>query len=282
MTPPVGIVREARRPPGWRAPGPAPAGSAGRADLEPGEGEDLCYLTGDWRIFQRQHGHRWSLDDLVTAWSAAEAVAGRGVRRHVDIGCGIGSVLMMIAWRFPAARSVGVEAQSLSAGLARRSVAWNGAEGRVEVRLGDLRDPAMLPEAGAFDLVTGTPPYIPIGHGTVSDREQCGPCRHEQRGGIEAYCQAAARLLEPDGRFVVCESAPQVVRVQRAAQESGLSILRRRDVIGREAREALFSVYLMAPGGGPTVVDAPLVVRDRAGARTADCVAMRAAMGMPP
>ncbi len=281
MTHAGGIVREARRPPGWCAPGPPAAGPGARADLWPGEGEDLCYLTGDWRIFQRLDGHRWSLDDLVTAWYGAEAVATRGVSRHADIGCGIGSVLMMIAWRFPAASSMGVEAQTLSAGLARRSVAYNGAEARVEVRDGDLRDPESLP-AGVFDLVTGTPPYIPIGHGTVSDKEQCGPCRHEMRGGIEDYCLAAARLMSADGRFAVCESAPQVERVGRAAEAAGLTILRRRDVVPRVGRQALFSVYVMARGGGPSMVEPPLVVRDRDGARMPDYAGVRAAMGMPP
>ena len=28
-------------------------------------------LAGDWRIWQRKHGHRWSTDDLLFAWLAA-------------------------------------------------------------------------------------------------------------------------------------------------------------------------------------------------------------------
>src|SRR5581483_9434041 len=97
-----GIVRPARRPAGWRAPGPAPAG----VDVTPGVAEDLCWLAGDWRILQRVDGHRWSLDDLVTAWRAAETVAATPPARFADLGCGIGSVLMLLAWRFPAACGV--------------------------------------------------------------------------------------------------------------------------------------------------------------------------------
>jgi tRNA1(Val) A37 N6-methylase TrmN6 len=40
----------------------------------------------------------------------------------LDLGCGIGSVLLMLAWRFPDAAVVGVEAQALSLDLARRSI----------------------------------------------------------------------------------------------------------------------------------------------------------------
>src|SRR6185295_18374319 len=139
---PTGVVRPARRPAGWVAPGPSPSGDAA---LGPRAGEDLCYLTGEWRIFQRLDGHRWSLDDLVTAWSAAAACT-RPPSRIADLGCGIGSVLMMLAWRFPTASVVGVEAQETSVDLARRSLAWNGAADRVVVRHGDLRDPSTFPE----------------------------------------------------------------------------------------------------------------------------------------
>ena len=108
--------------------------------LGPRAGEDLCYLAGDWRILQQTAGHRWSLDDLVTAWVAAEVAAPRPPARFLDLGCGIGTVLMLLAWRFPAARGVGIEAQPASVDLARRSLAWNDAATRCEVRCGDFRD----------------------------------------------------------------------------------------------------------------------------------------------
>ena len=126
----AGIVRPARRPPGWRAPGPPPTTPCDQPHVWPRAGEDLCYLCGDWRILQLVDGHRWSLDDLVTAWVAADEVARAGPRRIVDLGCGIGSVLLMLAWRFPATEVVGVEAQLVSVNLARRSLAWNGVEKR--------------------------------------------------------------------------------------------------------------------------------------------------------
>jgi tRNA1Val (adenine37-N6)-methyltransferase len=191
-------VRTAKRPAGWIAPGPTPAGPGDREDLWPAEDEDLCYLAGDWRIFQKLDGHRWSLDDLLTAWFAVQH-APDPVLHALDLGCGIGSVLMMTAWALPNARCVGVEAQVVSAGLARRSVAYNGEASRVEVIDGDLRDLSALDPALSFDLVTGTPPYIPPGEGVISDKIQCGPCRFELRGGVEVYVEAAAKRLAAEG-----------------------------------------------------------------------------------
>lgn len=282
-----GIVRAARRPEGWVAPGPQPAGPGERDDLWPAAGEDLCFLTGDFRIFQRLDGHRWSLDDLVTAWFAAHEVAPKietGVARALDLGCGIGSVLMMVAWCLPQTRMWGVEAQTLSFELAQRSLAYNGLLTRVQIQPGDLRDPAVVPD-GPFDLITGTPPYFDVTDGVVSDLPQKGPCRFELRGGVEAYCEAAARVLAPHGRFVVCEDARQDARVLAAATQAGLVVFRQLVVIPKQGKAPLFTVHALAhatdvPSSAPIVER--LTVRDDNDRRTPDFVALRRSMGMPP
>lgn len=279
-----GIVRPARRPNGWTPPGPPPA-AVPDAALGPRPGEDLCYLAGDWRIFQQVAGHRWSLDDLVTAWVAANVVAARRPERILDLGCGIGTVLMLLAWRFPDARGVGVEAQAASADLARRSLAWNGAADRCEVHHGDFRESAMVPERRAFDLVTGTPPYLTPGHATASRRAQCGPCHFEERGGIEDYCEVAARLLAPGGRFVVCAAALQHERVLAGSAAAKLAVIHAVDVVPSAGKRALFAAYVLRHDGeaaaAPTTRER-LVVRDGAGRWTGAFLALRAAMGMPP
>jgi tRNA1Val (adenine37-N6)-methyltransferase len=279
-----GIVRPARRPADWVAPGPRPK-TPDRQDIWPNEGEDLCYLAGDFRILQRVDGHRWSADDLVTAWYAAEAVASAPPRRVVDLGCGIGTVLLFVAWYFPSASVSGVEAQEISAGLARRSLVWNGVDDRCAVHLGDLRDPTLAERFGGVDLVTGTPPYMPVGTGVESSRVQCGPCRFEWRGGVEEYALSASRLLAPGAPFVGCCAARQRSRVTEGAARAGLVIERWRDVVPRDGKEALFSVYVMRKpiSGADQLVrdEPPLVLRDKDGRFTNAFNEVRRAMGMP-
>ena len=280
-----GIVRAPRRPPGWTAPGPPPSDWDDPA-LRPRAGEDLCWLAGDWRILQRLDGHRWSLDDLATAWFAAETVAAQPPRRYADLGCGIGSVLLLVAWRFPGARALGVEAQEVSWALARRSVAGNGVRARCEVRRGDLRDSGVVPEGAVFDLVTGTPPYLPPGTGRESARVQCAPCRIEHRGGIEDYCAAAARLLAPGGWFVTCAGGTQTPRVLDAAHGAGLRVLRSRAVIPRAGKAPLLAVHALqraepASQGAEVAQLPPLTVRDADGRWTSEFRALRRDMGMP-
>ena len=283
LSPRAGILRAARRPAGWVAAGPAPQTPEDPGDLWPGPGEDLCWLAGNWRILQRLDGHRTSLDDLVTAHLAASLVASPAHSRWLDLGTGVGSVALFLAWRFPQARGLGVEVQALSAAMARRSFAWNGAADRVEIRDGDFRDPALLAGQGPFDLVTGTPPYFPIGSGPQSDRTQRAPCRFEHHGGVEVYCEAAARVLAPNAPFVACEAWTQRERVEPAGRAAGLSLTHWREVIPREGKSPLFVVFAMTAASQPgaLVKPSPLVVRDRQGRRTSEFAAVREAMGMP-
>ncbi len=288
ISPRGGLVRATRRPDGWIASGPQPRPPEDRDQLWPDAEEDLCWLCGDWRILQRTEGHRFSLDDLVTAHFAARIAGGPSATtfppRILDIGCGIGTVLLMMAWRFPRAHVLGVEAQEVSAGLARRSIAWNGVSDRCQVVSGDLRDAALLSAAPLFDLVTGTPPYFPRGTGPESDQVQRGPCRFEHRGGIEDYCLAAVNRMALGSSFVACAAATQIDRVIAAAAGANLVVERLREVIPRAGKPPLVIVFSMRHRGEAqrTIDEPPLVVRDAGGRRTDEFVALRTDMGMPP
>jgi tRNA1(Val) A37 N6-methylase TrmN6 len=55
---------------------------------------------------------------------------------------------MMVAWGLPATSCTGIEAQECSVALARRSLAYNGADERCRVVQGDLRHLGVLPAGG--------------------------------------------------------------------------------------------------------------------------------------
>lgn len=274
------IMRKRKRPdddkpqksfPGWLPVGPIPSGDGGKQQLMRHDGEDLSFLTGQWKIFQHVDTHRYSTDDVVTAWVAWRI--GKllpQVKSTADIGCGLGSVLLMTAWLHPTAKCTGIEAQSTRAGMAARSVEYNGCNDRVRVINGDLRDEAVhalalgvdgvagSSTASAFDVVTGTPPYFDVStagtdkpsHGAVPAEPGAARCLFEYRGGIEAYCEAAARLMcRPHGVFIVCETSLALERGYRAADAAGLSVIARIDCVPKEGKPPLFYVAVMCRKG---------------------------------
>jgi len=264
-----------------------PADPADPVDLSPVELrlDDLSLdrLTADVSVFQRKKGHRFSSDDVITAWVAMQVCP--APERVLDLGCGLGSVLLHLAWSVPAATLVGVEVQEVSFALLQRNVAHNRLGGRVAIHHGDFLDPALqhlLAANGPFPLVTGTPPYFPTGTATHADDDQRARARMETRGGIEAYIATGARLLADDGWLVVCGDADAEPRLDQTADTEGLAVAARYVVIPREHRPPLFTVWaLRRTHLGDTCADHVLTLRDEHGERTADAKTLRAFSGFP-
>jgi tRNA1Val (adenine37-N6)-methyltransferase len=235
-------------------------------------------LTRDVRVFQRAKGHRFSSDDVVTAYLAYRAAP--AARRVLDLGCGLGSVLLHLAWKLPDAELVGIEAQAESFQLLERNVARSGFASRIRIEHGDLREPAWPERLGTrFELISGTPPYFPPDAALDAQDRQRALARVEYRGGIEAYIGAGAKLLDPAGALVVCGDARALQRTTLAAQAAGLSIQSRCDVVARAGREPLFSVWTLRFDTGSFHLET-LTLRDAAGAPTSDALLLREFSGI--
>jgi tRNA1Val (adenine37-N6)-methyltransferase len=265
---------------GWRRPGPVPPGGV---DVE--EGETLDYLCGWWRIFQYAKGHRYSTDDVLTAWYGS-TVAPR-VDRAADLGSGIGSVALLAAWRLPGATFCTVEAQEISIRLARKSVRYNGVESRFTLFHGDLRDASILANEAPFDLVTGSPPYWPEGTASEAQHEQAVPARIEVRGSVADYAVAASRILAPGGIFTFVFPAIQLDRALDALRDAKLALVRRRDVIFKEAEPPMITLFAATregdiPATYQSFVEPPLVIRARDGSVPREYSAIRMSFGFPP
>lgn len=248
------------------------------ADLDPRPDESLDRLVGDWHILQLRRGHRFSTDDLVCAWRGT--LAAPGARRYLDIGCGIGSVAMSALYRLPAdATVIGVEAQEVSVALARRSVARNGLAGRARILHGDLRDPEVLDAGLRFELITGSPPYIPLGTGVVSPVPQRAGARMELRGSVYDYCEAAKRWLAPGGRFCFVMAAADA-RTEDAPLKAGLQVVERFDYVFARGRDPLVCTLICAHAEeelGPRA-EGRLVIRGPDGEWTDEYLAFREEM----
>jgi tRNA1(Val) A37 N6-methylase TrmN6 len=264
---------------GWRRPGPLPPRGV---SIE--EGESLDYLCGWFRIFQYERGHRYSTDDVLTAWYATQWAP--RVSRAADLGSGIGSVALICAWRLPGATFCTVEAQAMSARLARKSIRYNGVESRFTVYEGDLRS-SILADEEPFDLVTGSPPYWPASAATGAAHPQAVPARIEIRGSVFDYAAAAARILATGGMFVFVFPFIQRERAEEALASNGLVLLRRRDVVFKDAEPPMISLFAAMraadlPPGREAWIEPPLIIRTKTGSVHPEYAAIRISFGFPP
>ena len=269
--------------PSFIAIGPMPVGDRGLPHLLEKEHEDLCYLVGNWKIFQNIGRHRYSTDDLVTSYVACKEAQRLGLdvsRPHfvLDMGCGLGSVLLTNAWQLPNAVCIGLEAQTDRYTQALRSIEYNVGnfpveQTRIRIYNTDIRYPSegiLSSEElkSGFDLITGTPPYFPTRLGAFPGCMESAGCLFELRGGVEVYCEAASRFLRPPGCkkraesassssdnddnnndyeypsvFVMCNTSLASSRVYLSCQTNSLSVIKRCDVVPLAGKLPLFSVF---------------------------------------
>ena len=270
---------------GWTTPGVIPPGADDSPGLAPDETLDA--ISGHFRIFQLRHGHRFSTDDVLTAWYGTTWAPCPA--RVLDLGSGIGSVGMIAAWRLPGARLLAVEAQQESVRLARRSAAYNGLDARCEIRLADFRTAEAFQPGEQFDLVLGSPPYFPLGSGIEGDHPQKVACRFETRGDVADYARVAAAHLAPGGLFACVFPEDDRRRVEAAAESAELTIVRRRPVVFREAERPLIGLFAMMRRGDlpphmreSTWLEPPLVIRCADGSVHPEYAAVKLAVGFPP
>ena len=270
---------------GWAKPGPIPPGASAQPDVP--AGETLDAISGHFRIFQLRDGHRFSTDDVLTAWyGTAWAPRAESI---LDLGSGIGSVGMIAAWRLPGARVVTIEAQEESVRLARKSAAYNGLESRYEIRHGDFRESSAITPDERFDLVLGSPPYFPLDAGVHADHPQKVACRFEVRGDIADYCRVATGHLAPGGVFACVFPEEQLQRIGASAQNAGLVIVRRRPVVFKEGEAPLIGLFVMMrradlpePMRERTWIEPPLIIRAAEGRVYPEYAAVKLAIGFPP
>ena len=236
-------------------------------------------LVGPYRIFQRMKGHRHGIDDATTAWYALQRTP--PVKKVLDLGTGIGSVGLAVLWGLgQGAELTCVEAQEVSYKLLTENILGNGLSRCVRAIHGDIRN---LDLGERFPLITGSPPYFPLGTGTLPEDSQKAHARFELRGHLGDYARAAKRHLTEDGLFVFCFPAQQKSRCIKLVTDVGFRLVTIRDVVPTKRKPALFSLYCASLSFTGTVREEhPLIVAFEDGKYTPEMRALQETRGFGP
>ena len=209
-----------------------------------------------WPAGPLYEGEGIQTDALALADFAGAARASRGV----DLGCGCGILLLLLADKFPKIRLDGVELRPRAAEIAAENLHVNGLSERCHIFTADFRAVAL--EKNAYDLVVSNPPYFVPGRGLCSPDADKAAMRQEC-ATVEELCAAAAPLLRYGGRFCVVYRPERLYELMRAMEGAGLAPKRLRCVQGR-AESAPSLVLLEGRKGGKAglKLEPPLILND--------------------
>ena len=241
-------------------------------------------LDGRVRLRQPAKGYRAGLDAALLA-AALDLTRGE---RALEAGCGAGAVLFQASARFPEARLTGVERDPEALALAQQNIALNGAQGRVQVRLGDVGrgfagQGFLEPGEPPFDLALANPPFF-------DDPNALRAPSPEKRGawiadtGLDAWTRFLLKAVREGGRIVMIHRADRLFDLIALLAGGAGSFQVRAIHPHADAPAKRVLVQAVKTGKAPLKLLPPLVLHDRGSGEkhTAEAEAiLRGEAGLP-
>ena len=248
--------------------------------IEPPAGARIDTLSGNFIIFQPENGQRYTTDDMLVAWLSVRTL--KKFLPHstcfLDLGSGLCSVPMILLWALPDLKGTGIELRGQRLCLGAKSCAANGLTPRFGLIRGDIRQVRLKKK---FPAATSSPPYYEKHEGPISSNSDKASVRFELQGTIEDYFNAAAAHLEAGGFFTTVYPYHYMTRVFRAAKKNDFHLERRIDVIPRQTKPALLSLFAFRKGIQGSSSTETLTVRNEDQSFTEAYREVRKELGFP-
>ncbi len=238
--------------------------------MKPGCTAD-SFFNGRLRICQMQDGYRFSIDAVLLA----DFCRPRPQDRILDIGAGCGIISLLLAWRHPGIRLVGVEAQAELAELAVFNVRQNRMEDRIAIANKDIKDFRPSGGEGLFDGIVSNPPYRRAFSGRINPDRQKALARHEILLTLDSLLDRVRALLKTAGWFALVYPAERAAELLESMRRVNIEPKRLRPVYSTMESPARLVLVGGVKAGRPGLnIEPPLVIYGNDGRYTGELAAM--------
>lgn len=215
-----------------------------------------------YRMIQDPGRFCFGMDGVLLS-GFARAAAGDTL---LDLGTGTGIIPVLMAAKTEAEHLTGLEIQSDSVDMARRSVRLNGLEARITIVEGDIKAADKLFDAASFDVITANPPYMTRNHGLRNPEAPKAIARHEILCTLEDVIRVSSRLLRTGGSFFLVHRPFRLSEIMVELHRYGLEPKRMRMVHPYADSEPNMVLLQAIRGGKPRLtVEKPLIVYTKTG-----------------
>ena len=227
--------------------------------LKPGERLNDLQRNG-YHIIQDPKRFCFGMDAVLLS-GFAQVKPGEQV---LDLGTGTGIIPILLEAKTDGSHFTGLELQEESADMARRSVAYNGLEEKIDIVTGDIKDASTLFGASSFDVVTTNPPYMIGQHSLQNANEAKTIARHEIYCTLEDVVAQSAKLLRPGGRMYMVHRPFRLVEICCLMHQYGIEPKRMRFVHSFADKEPnMVLVEGLRGGNARLTVEKPLIIFER-------------------
>lgn len=210
-----------------------------------------------YRIIQDPDRFCFGMDAVLLSGFAAV----KDGARVLDLGTGTGIIPILLEAKTGAAHLTGLEIQADSADMARRSVALNGLEEKIDIVTGDIKEAGRIFDAASFDVITCNPPYMIGRHGLKNPEDAKAIARHEILCTLEDVAEQTAKLLKPGGKFFMVHRPFRLAEIMVTLKKYKLEPKRMQLVYPFVDKEPNMVLLEAARGGRPRMtVEKPLIV----------------------
>lgn len=227
--------------------------------LHPGERLDDLQLNG-LQIIQDPKRFCFGMDAVLLS-DFAKVRTGEKV---LDLGTGTGILPMLLAGKTKGQHFTGLEIQPESAEMARRSVAYNHLEEKIEIVTGDIKEAGRLFQPAFFDVITVNPPYMADQCGIQNPQDAKAIARHEILCNLEDIFRESKKLLpEGKGRFYMVHRPVRLAEILLKMSQSHIEPKRIQLVHPYVDKEPVMVLIEGRSGARPGVrIEPPLILHE--------------------
>lgn len=230
-------------------------------ELRPGERLDDLQIGG-LELIQDPKKFCFGVDAVFLS----DFVRVRPGENVLDLGTGNGIIPVLLSAKTEARHITGLEIQADTAEMARRSVAHNHLEDRIDIVTGDIKEAAELFKPAFFDVITTNPPYMLADHGMRNPDDAKAIARHEVLCSLDDILRESMRLMQDKSRFYMIHRPFRLTEIMIKMHQYKIEPKRIRFVHPYIDKEPAMVLIEGVRGAKPRVtVEPPLIIYDRNG-----------------
>lgn len=131
----------------------------------------------------------------------------------LDLGTGTGVIPILLEAKSEGKHFTGLEIQSESVDMAKRSVDLNNLQDKINIIEGDIKEADKLFPLSSFNVITCNPPYMNSGKGLLNKHSSKAIARHEIYCTLDDVITTASKLVKVGGRFYMVHRPHRLVEI---------------------------------------------------------------------